>query len=96
MLVAVVVLLLIPVARSWITLAKGVRFLPVKRQPPPPQSFFAFPGGAFSLLVAATVPVVHAFGDCPLRSPAVLTLFYVTLACVPGYLPREEHKREES
>ena len=96
LLVAVVVLLMIPVGRSWITLAKGVRFLPHKKQPPPPQSFFAFPGSAFSMLVAAAVPVIHAFGDCPLRSSAVLTLFYVTLACVGGYLPREERKDKES
>ncbi|MBR4476100.1 MAG: O-antigen ligase family protein [Kiritimatiellae bacterium] len=96
LLVAAVALLLMPVAKSWIALAKGVRFLPAKRQPPPPQSFFAFPGSAFSLIVAATVPVVHAFGDCPLRSSAVLTLFYVTLACMPGYLPREERKDKET
>lgn len=96
MLVAVVVLLLIPIGKSWITIANGVRFLATKRQKTPSQSFFALPGSAFSLLVAAAVPIIHAFGDCPLRSPAVLTLFYVTLACVPGYLPREEHKMEES
>ena len=96
MLVAVVVLLLIPIGKSWITIANGVRFLATKRQKTPSQSFFALPGSAFSLLVAAAVPIIHAFGDCPLRSPAVLTLFYVTLACVPGYLPREEYKMEES
>lgn len=89
LLVACVVLLLIPTGRAWIKISKGTRFLPVKRQPPPPQSFFALPGSAFAMLVAAAVPVVHAFGDCPLRSPAVLTLFFVTLACVGGYLPRE-------
>ena len=89
LLVAAVVLLMIPVVKSWITLAKGTRFLTAKHQPPPPQSFFVFPGAAFSMFIAALVPVVHAFGDCPLRSSAVLTLFYVTLACIPGYLPRE-------
>lgn len=96
LLVAAVVLLMLPVGRSWITLSKGVRFLPVKRQPPPPQSFFALPGAAFAALVAATIPLVHAFGDCPLRSPAILTLFYATLACIPGYLPREQDKENTS
>lgn len=96
LLVATVVLLLLPVCRSWITLSKGVRFLPVRRQPPPPQSFFALPGAAFAALVAAAVPLVHAFGDCPLRSPAVLTLFYAALACMPGYLPREQDSEDTS
>ena len=96
LLVSVVVLLMLPVAKSWISLSKSARFLPVKRQPPPPQSFFAFPGPALSMLVAAIIPVVHAFGDCPMRSPAVLTLFFLTLSCVGGYLPRETHDKSSS
>ena len=96
LLVAFVVLLLIPTAQSWIKLSKGARFLPVKRQPPPPQSFFALPGSAFSMLVAASVPVIHAFGDCPLRSSAVMSLFLVILACIGGYLPRETHEKTSS
>ena len=95
LLVAAVVLLLIPVGKSWMTLANGVRFLPKGRQPPPPQSFFAFPGSALSMIVAGIVPVVHAFGDCPLRSPAVLTLFFLTLSCVGGYLPRDTSENED-
>lgn len=90
LLVAVVVILLIPTARSWIRLSKASRFLPARRQPPPPQSLFALPGSAFSVLAAALVPVVHAFGDCPMRSPAVLCLFFVSLACVGGYLPKDD------
>ena len=47
------------------------------------------PAPAFCLLVAITCTLVHAFGDCPLRSPAVLTLFFVTLAAMPGFLPEK-------
>ena len=43
----------------------------------------------FCLVVAVTCTLVHAFGDCPLRSPAVLTLFFVTLAAMPGFLPEK-------
>ena len=91
MLVAIVAMLLAPVCRAWKRLSLTARFLPVHRQPPPPQALFALPGGAFAMLAAATVPLVHAFGDCPLRSPAVLTLFFVTLACTTGFLPHEHH-----
>ena len=43
---------------------------------------------AFCILMAAVATVIHAFGDCPLRSPAVLTLFFVSLAAVDGFLPK--------
>lgn len=95
MLAGAVILLLIPVGASWITLSKGVRFMTKGHRPPPPQSFFALPGPAFSMIVAAIVPVVHAFGDCPLRSPAVLTVFFLTLSCIGGYLPRETHDKKK-
>ena len=43
---------------------------------------------AFTGLAGAVAIGVHAFGDCPLRSPAVLSLLFVSLAAVPGFLPR--------
>jgi O-antigen ligase len=89
LLVGAVVLLVLPVARTWQRLSKAARFLPARTRPPSPQSLFALPGPAFAVLTAAAVPLVHAFGDCPLRSPAVLTLFFTSLAAVGGFLPRE-------
>ena len=41
------------------------------------------------LLLAALATVVHSFCDCPLRSPAVLSLFFVILAALPGFMPNE-------
>ena len=98
-LVAIVAMLLAPLASNWIKLSKSARFMPQRKQPPPPQALFALPGAAFAVLVAAAIPIVHAFGDCPLRSPAVLSLFFVSIASVGGYLPHdEEHvsRRSES
>jgi O-antigen ligase len=89
LLAGAVVLLLLPVARTWRRLSKTARFLPARNRPPAPQSFFALPGAAFAVLTAAALPLVHAFGDCPLRSPAVLTLYFTALAAVGGFLPRE-------
>ena len=34
--------------------------------------------------------VIHAFGDCPLRSPAVLSLLLISLPLACGFLPREK------
>jgi len=87
-LVAIAVLLLLPACRTWVTLAKAYRFADAKHRPPPPRAIFALPAGAFAVLVGALVILVHAFGDCPMRSPAVLSLFYVELAALDGFLPR--------
>ena len=95
MLAAIVGFLVAPIASSWKRLSKTARFLPAKRQPPPPQSFFAFPSAAFATLVAALLPLIHAFGDCPLRSPAILTLFFTTLAATGGFLPRDTPQASE-
>lgn len=90
LLVAVVVGLLWPVGRAWRALAREARFKTGRDAPPRPTQLFALPAPAFFVLVTALCTFIHAFGDCPLRSPAVLTLFFVSLAAIPGFLPREE------
>jgi hypothetical protein len=106
LLVVITSLFLLPTVRVWRRLAKSARFMRASRHLPAPQSLFALPGSAFAMLTAAAVPLVHAFGDCPLRSPAVLTLFFVSLAAAVGFLPRgasgsgdangDESREEES
>ena len=86
--VLLVVILLWPVMRVWRSLAREARFLKGHDAPPKPTQIFALPAPAFFILVACTATLIHAFGDCPFRSPAVLTLFYVSLAAIPGFLPR--------
>lgn len=88
--VALVVLLLVPVCSVWKQQAKAARFMDVRRAPPKPTSLFALPAPAFCILVACAATYVHSFGDCPLRSAAVLTLFYTMLAAIPGFLPKKE------
>ena len=91
-LVAMVVLLISPVVRVWRALLTTVRFTPPKEQPPKPVSIFVLPAPAFCIYAAAVATVVHAFGDCPLRSPAVLSLFFISLAAVDGFLPKIQEK----
>ena len=87
-LVAIVLMLVWPVFSVWAWLIKGVRFMKKKDQPPQPVQIFALPAPAFCILVAALATLIHSFGDCPLRSPAILTLFFVSLAAIPGFLPK--------
>ena len=88
--VALAVLLLVPVVRAWRRLVAGLRFRKIKDLPPRPMTIFVLPAPAFVILLTLLATLIHAFGDCPLRSSAVLSLFYVALAAIPGFLPRQE------
>ena len=86
-------LLLWPVFKTWGWLVKGQRFKKKKDQPPSPIQIFAFPASAFCILTADAAVLIHAFGDCPLRSLAILSLFFVSLATIPGFLPERNNSR---
>lgn len=88
LILSVVVMLCWPLGRIWRVLVDSVRFIPTKRQPPQPVQLFVIPPPVFCILMTSTATVIHGFGDCPLRSPAVLTLFLVSLAAMDGFLPR--------
>ncbi len=87
-LVALVVLLLWPLGRMWKALMMTIRFTPPKQQPAKPHAIFIIPAPVFCILMTALATFIHGFVDCPLRSPAVLTLFFVSLAAIDGFLPR--------
>ena len=88
LLLGAVLMLLIPIWKSWRYLYQLVRFAKTSKLPAKPVFLFVLPAPAFSILAGAVAVGVHAFGDCPLRSPAVLSLLFVSLAAVPGFLPR--------
>jgi O-antigen ligase len=77
-----------PVLRIWKAIIVSVRFMKPKDKPPRPVAIFALPASAFCVLLTVLATLAHAFGDCPLRSPAILSLFFVSMACVDGFLPR--------
>ena len=89
--VTIVILLLWPVVRQWRSMVRDLRFKKGKDLPPKPISLFALPAPVFFILMTALATVIHAFGDCPLRSCAVLDLFYISLAALPGFMPKQEH-----
>lgn len=90
---AIVVLLLWPFGVVWRAMVESVRFIPTKDQPPQPVQVFVIPPPAFFIFLTAISTFIHGLGDCPLRSPAVLTLFLVSLAAIDGYLPRLRQHR---
>ena len=88
LLVLSIVFLLMPIAKSWRFLYQLMRFAKTSKLPAKPVMLFVLPAPAFAILAGAVAVCVHAFGDCPLRSPAVLVLLFVSLAAIPGFLPR--------
>ena len=96
--VLIVILLLWPVVQQWRTMVQDLRFKKSRSQPPKPVVLFVLPAPVFFILVTAFATVIHAFGDCPLRSCAVLDLFYVSLAALPGFMPKRQgrHHRHRS
>ena len=90
--VAIVILLLLPVIRQWKSILRDLRFKKKKELPPKPLVIFALPAPVFFILITALATFIHAFGDCPLRSCAVLDLFFISLAALPGFMPKQEHR----
>ena len=75
--------------QGWYRLYRAARFMKADKAPPRPRAVFCLPAGAFWILLGDTALLIHACGDCPMRSASVLSLFLVSLACAEGYIPRE-------
>ena len=87
LLLLIIVLAVVPVAKRWRSMAMAARFSKHTGLPWP-KGFFCFPPAGVAIYVSALATLIHAFYDCPLRSPAVLSLFFVELVLVDGFLPR--------
>ena len=87
-LLVVLILLLSPIFTDWYRLIKATRFLSSDKAPPMPRSLYCLPPGTFWVLMGNVALMIHAFGDCPMRSGACLSSFFVTLACAGGFVPR--------
>lgn len=95
-LAALVLLLIWPVARQWRNMANDLRFVKAKKLPPKPVQIFVLPAPAFFIMVTLAATMIHAFGDCPLRSCAVLDLYFISLAALPGFMPKHEHQQHST
>ncbi len=94
-LASIIVMLVWPLGKIWRALVDSVRFIPPKEQPARPISIFVIPAPAFAILAAAFATLIHSFGDCVMRSPAVLSLLFIELAAMDGFLPKLREQKEE-
>lgn len=94
LIVALFVLALKPTVVVWKKLVNAARFAPKDKRPPSPIVIFSLPAGAFAALLAMVATMIHAFGDCPLRSPAVMSLFFIIPVAIDGYLPKLNKEEE--
>lgn len=86
-LAGILLLLLTPVLQRWKELVASIRFSRRKTGLPSPIQIFALPAAAFFILLGAIATMVHAVGDCPLRSPAILSMLLLSIAAIDGFLP---------
>lgn len=89
LLVLVFVLLVVPTFRDWFKLYRAACFMRTDASPPSPRALYCLPPGTLWILLGNVALLICASGDCPMRSLAVLSAFFVSLACADGYLPRE-------
>ncbi|MCR5753155.1 MAG: O-antigen ligase family protein [Kiritimatiellae bacterium] len=82
---AVFLLLSRSVWRGWASTYEHFRFARTERTPVSPQAVYAVDPAVFFAVVGVLAILLHALGDCPLRSPPVLTVLFASLASVPGY-----------
>ena len=98
LMVTLIVLLLRPIVKQWRAMVLEFRFKKGKDLPPKPIQIFALPAPVFFILVAMSAILIHAFSDCPLRSCAVLDLLFISIAALPGFMPKQvegEHHHHE-
>lgn len=81
--------LVVPIFRDWVKLYRAARFMKADIAPPWPRALYCMPAGAFWILMGNLALLIHALGDCPMRSAAVLSTFFVSLACAEGFIPRD-------
>ncbi|MBO7720893.1 MAG: O-antigen ligase family protein [Kiritimatiellae bacterium] len=89
LLIAMVVATLWPVCRQWRMMVNAARFKKGADAPPHPVLLFVIPSPVLFIMLAAVATLVHAFADCPFRSCAVLSLFFTSLAALPGFMPED-------
>jgi len=84
----IVFTLLVPLFGSWGRSVRVARFTK-HADLPRPTALFCVPAVVVGVLVAVAANLIHAFGDCIFRSPAVLSQFLILLAAAEGFLPEE-------
>ena len=91
LLLAIVLILFVKIFGEWGHRARVAHFVKGSDLPRP-TALFCVPAVVVGVLLACASNLIHAFGDCVFRSPAVLSQFLILLAAADGYLGDEETK----
>lgn len=91
-LVGIFICLIVPLFRDWGRLHRASRFLSLENAPSSPRAIYCCPPGTLWTLLGCFAVAFHAVADAPLRSGAVLGLFFTALACAGGYMPSNLEK----
>ncbi|MBO5643480.1 MAG: O-antigen ligase family protein [Kiritimatiellae bacterium] len=91
-LLSILILVVAPIFVQWKQLIISIRFSKERLKIPAPVHIFALPAAALFILLGVIAIMVHATGDCPLRSPAILSTLLVSLASIEGYLPSRQYE----
>ena len=91
LLMLIVLSLFVPIFRDWGHRARVAHFVKGSELPRP-TALFCVPAVVVGILLAAIANLIHAFGDCVFRSPAVLSQFLMLLAAATGFLGEENKK----
>ncbi len=94
LLLALVLALFVPIFREWAHRVRVAHFVK-NSDMPRPTALFCVPAVVVGILLASIANLVHAFGDCVFRSPAVMSQFFVLLAAVEGFLGEGDGNKED-
>ena len=90
MIAACVLMLIAPLLVSVLKLMRNARYLTKKdvdKNSPASHWLYCIPLPLIAVFVGTAATVCHSLGDLPFRTPAVLTVWVLALACVPGWIP---------
>ena len=85
-----VLMLILPLLVSVVGLMKNAFRLSKKdvdKNSPSSHWLYCIPLPLIAVFIGTTATVCHSLGDLPFRNPAVLTIWILAFACVPGWLP---------
>lgn len=92
LMVAVVLYLVRDIFLIWRGAYLRYRFAPAEKTPLSPLVVFCVSPMLFFAALGCLCVMVHALGDCPLRSPAVLVTMFAVVAAIPGYEEEAGHR----
>ena len=93
LLLVIVFMLFIPIFKEWGHRVRVAHFVKGSDMPRP-TALFCVPAAVVGILLAAVANLVHAFGDCVFRSPAVLSQFLILLAAADGFLEDQTEEKK--